>query len=107
MVAPSPTIAAPSCDECGGTTKVLTLCQKCWFDADQENIRADNAYIATIAAPSPSHEVTPEMLVAFWEVWKAEQDIFGQPDDAKLLAIADGLEAALKARKPADDGAGQ
>lgn len=57
----------------------------------------------TIAAPSTSNEVTAEIVEAFWEgCGFIYQD--DAPSDEQVKA---GIEAALKARKPADDGAGQ
>lgn len=60
-------VAEQKCDECGGTTRVIALCRKCWFDTDQENIRADNDYIATIAADAAARMRTE--MIAWRDHW--------------------------------------
>ena len=55
--------------------------------------------------PSPSNEVTPEMVEAALEAFVESENVPDTRHDTE--AMHDAIEAALKARKPADDGAGQ
>ena len=55
----------------------------------------------TIAAPSPSNEVTAEMLDAALEAFVESENVPDTRHDTEAMRLA--IEAALKARKPKDD----
>lgn len=65
----------------------------------------DQIEIIEATEPSPSNEVTPEMVEAALEAFVESENVPDTRHDTEAMRLA--IEAALKARKPADDGAGQ
>lgn len=116
---PSPTIAAPSpsqsnaidlppCPVCGETlvTRYSGPLPGCPQGISTAVCPTDPSHASQPPQPSPSNEVTAAMVDAAMR----ELDFGdGPPLDvaANRNAIRAAIEAALKARKPADDGAGQ
>ena len=81
-------------------------CEHCQLHRIADGIEAALATPSpTIAAPSPSNEVTEEMLDAALEAFVESENVPDTRHDTEAMRAA--IEAALKARKPADEGAGQ